>query len=152
MNGMKSESGTYALILQSGLAETIKVGRWGKLTLKTGYYIYIGSAFGPGGVRARVLRHCRLNKRKHWHLDYLRRYVTPLGAWCSYEPSQIEHQWATVVARMDGSNPIKGFGCSDCTCYSHFFFLATEPDFEVFSAGANSRPEVWSYQSLGVSE
>jgi len=45
-----------------------------KLDLLPGYYIYIGSAFGPGGVRARMLRHLRADKPKHWHIDYLREF------------------------------------------------------------------------------
>ncbi|MFQ5579314.1 MAG: DUF123 domain-containing protein [Nitrospiria bacterium] len=54
---MKSEPGTYALILQSRSEARGQVGRLGQINLKPGYYIYVGSAFGPGGVQARVSRH-----------------------------------------------------------------------------------------------
>jgi Uri superfamily endonuclease len=130
---LKSQPGTYVLILQSHSNETIQIGRWGKFTLQPGYYIYVGSAFGPGGVRARVFRHLRVDKPKHWHADYLREFVTPLEAWVSYATDPLEHQWAQTFYKMDGMTPIQGFGCSDCKCYSHLFQTLTEPDFAFFS-------------------
>ena len=45
--------------------------RFGKLTLAAGQYAYVGSAHGPGGLRARVGRHLRAEKPLHWHIDYL---------------------------------------------------------------------------------
>jgi Uri superfamily endonuclease len=74
IDSLREGAGTYALILRSHSKATTQVGRWGRINLETGYYIYIGSAFGPGGVRARVSRHFRKEKRKHWHIDYLRKY------------------------------------------------------------------------------
>jgi Uri superfamily endonuclease len=62
---MKSDPGTYALILQYDSKASTQIGRWRQIDLEPGYYIYIGSAFGPGGVRARVSRHCRGDKPKH---------------------------------------------------------------------------------------
>jgi len=82
---LKPEPGTYALIYQSISKAQIQVGRLGQIELLPGYYIYIGSAFGPGGVRARVNRHFRMDNRVYWHIDYLREYPTPLDAWISYE-------------------------------------------------------------------
>jgi Uri superfamily endonuclease len=125
---MKPDPGTYALILQSDSTETIQVGRWGGLELQPGYYIYVGSAFGPGGVRARVSRHLRREVRKHWHIDYLREYVTPVEAWVSYEAEHLEHEWAGVLFGRPEMTPIQGFGCSDCQCYSHLFFSMDTPE------------------------
>ena len=51
--------GTYALILRASTAQTIQIGRLGDLVMQPGYYIYVGSAFGPGGLAARVGRHLR---------------------------------------------------------------------------------------------
>ena len=82
---MKPDPGTYALILQCDLNDRVQIGRLGEIELRPGYYIYVGSAFGPGGVKARVERHWRTDKRKHWHIDYLREHVTPVEAWISYE-------------------------------------------------------------------
>jgi Uri superfamily endonuclease len=125
---VKSESGTYALILQSYSTGKVQIGRLGQIELVPGYYIYVGSAFGPGGVRARVSRHWRMDKPKHWHIDYLREFVTPLFAWVSYEPEQLEHQWAQLFHDMSEVNSIQGFGCSDCNCYSHLFHTVVVPE------------------------
>lgn len=51
---MQAKSGTYILILSSPARSTIDVGRLGRMTLAHGYYLYVGSAFGPGGLRARI--------------------------------------------------------------------------------------------------
>lgn len=125
---MKADPGTYAFLLQSHLIETIQVGRWGQLALQPGYYLYVGSAFGPGGVRARVSRHLRMDKRKHWHIDYLREHITPVDIWVSYEAKHLEHEWAGILFKRPATTPIQGFGCSDCRCYSHLFFTPEMPD------------------------
>jgi len=119
---MKSDPGTYALILQSHSNETIQIGRWGQLNLQPGHYIYIGSASRPGGVQARVSRHLHKNKRKHWHIDYLREHITPLEVWISYAAEYLEHEWVGILSEISELIPIQGFGCSDCRCFSHLFF------------------------------
>jgi Uri superfamily endonuclease len=113
----------------------VQIGRWREIEILPGYYIYIGSAFGPGGVRARVLRHLRRDKPKHWHIDYLREFVIPLAAWIRYETTRLEHKWAQVFICMRETTPIRGFGCSDCKCYSHLFHSLTKPDSAWFDEG-----------------
>lgn len=122
---MKPEAGTYALLLHNHTTARVLIGRWREIDIKPGSYIYIGSAFGPGGVQARVSRHCRTDKPKHWHIDTLRDYMTPAGVWVSYVTERLEHQWAQMLLDMDEIIPIPGFGCSDCKCYSHLFHTAT---------------------------
>jgi Uri superfamily endonuclease len=125
---VQSEPGTYALILQSYSTGKVQIGRLGQIELVPGYYIYVGSAFGPGGVRARVSRHLRVDKSKQWHIDYLREFVTPLSVWVSYELERLEHQWAQLFHDMSEVNSIQGFGCSDCKCYSHLFHTVVAPE------------------------
>jgi Uri superfamily endonuclease len=125
---VKSEPGTYALILQNRSTGKVQIGRLGQIELVPGYYIYVGSAFGPGGVRARVSRHWRADKPKHWHIDHLREFVPPLSAWVSYKPEQLEHQWAQRLYETSEMEAIQGFGCSDCKCYSHLFYTAVAPE------------------------
>ena len=129
---MNPDPGTYVLILQCRSEATIEVGKWGQLKLGRGYYIYVGSAFGPGCVRARVKRHFRSNKPTRWHIDYLREFAEPICAWCSHNPSRLEHLWAQIFSNMANFRSIKGFGCSDCHCYSHLFFTHDEPRFSLF--------------------
>jgi len=63
--------GTYALLLYSASDAEIRVGRLGHMRLQSGFYVYVGSALGPGGVRARVRHHLLDSPRPHWHIDYL---------------------------------------------------------------------------------
>jgi Uri superfamily endonuclease len=124
---MESRPGTYALVLKSTSSLQVEIGRWGTLQVKPGYYIYIGSAFGPGGVLSRVSRHCRENKPKRWHIDYLREHSTPVACWYSYDPKHLEHLWANCFAGVDSLFAIDGFGCSDCQCRSHLFLSENVP-------------------------
>lgn len=135
---VRSEPGTYALLLQSNLTDEIGVGRWRSLRIELGYYLYVGSAFGPGGVRARVTRHFRRQKRNHWHIDYLREAIEPVCAWFSYEPLRLEHRWARALAQRRDITCIKGFGCSDCGCASHLFAMSTMPDCAELSSALGS--------------
>jgi Uri superfamily endonuclease len=129
---MQSLPGTYALVLENLKAAKIVIGRWGHLCLEPGYYIYIGSAFGPGGVRARISRHCRREKSKRWHIDYLRESVEPVAIWYSHEPERLEHRWAQTMAGMPGMRPVSGFGSSDCRCHSHLFYTVATPELDRF--------------------
>jgi Uri superfamily endonuclease len=141
---MKSQSGTYALILRSHSIAKIQVGRWGQFDIGPGYYVYVGSAFGPGGVRARILRHCRKSKPKHWHIDYLRKFLRPISTWCSYDNDHLEHRWAQAFAHMASLSSVQGFGCSDCRCHSHLFNASNAPDFALFSDVVGGKVELWS--------
>ena len=46
-----------------------------------GFYLYCGSAKGPGGLAARLARHMRHGKAIRWHVDVLTEAGTVLGAW-----------------------------------------------------------------------
>lgn len=125
---LRALPGTYAMWFRCESTATVTVGRRGRLGLVPGHYIYIGSAFGPGGIKARVARHCRQRKPKRWHIDYIRPYLTPLGVWYSHSPEHLEHVWANALADTLGSVPIDGFGCSDCRCRAHLFWSEHAPD------------------------
>jgi Uri superfamily endonuclease len=130
---MKPNPGSYVLVLRSRTSSNTQIGRWGRLDIQPGYYIYVGSAFGPGGVLARVSRHCRENKSKRWHIDYLREWVSPFSVWCSYDSVHLEHRWAQALAKLPELTSIKGFGCSDCNCESHLFFTTRKPVLRTFT-------------------
>ena len=61
--------GIYQLHLLVGKPVTIAVGKLGEIEFAAGEYVYTGSAMG--GLRARLARHCRFEKKLHWHIDYL---------------------------------------------------------------------------------
>ena len=124
---LKPAAGTYAIILRSHTKKAIRVGQWGMLRMKKGFYIYVGSAFGPGGLRARVLRHCLAIKPIHWHIDYLRSSVCPIEVIYSHDAVKLEHQWARGLMEMRRATSILGFGSSDCKCEAHLFFTPDLP-------------------------
>ena len=125
---MQARPGTYALILTASAERWIEIGKLGKFLIQPGYYVYAGSAFGPGGLKARIAHHTRISQRPHWHIDYLR-LVLPLDeVWYSYESARYEHQWADAFRHLKGATqPIAGFGASDCRCKSHLLFFPTRP-------------------------
>lgn len=125
---LPSGPGTYILVFRCRAARRIDVGRLGRMALRPGYYLYVGSAFGPGGLRARVMRHCRMEKPRRWHIDYLRPSVETIEVWFSQNPERMEHSWADLLAR-DGllTTPLHGFGSGDCRCRSHLFFSSLRP-------------------------
>jgi len=118
---LESRSGTYVLALRCRACAEVEVGRIGRLYLQRGIYLYTGSAFGPGGVAARVSRHCRRAKPRRWHLDYLDEHLAPWGIWYSYAGEHLEHQWAASLMGIPEFSPVPRFGCSDCRCKSHLF-------------------------------
>jgi Uri superfamily endonuclease len=136
---MDSRPGTYALILSALRPFSILIGRLGRLSGGCGFYVYVGSAFGPGGLLARVTRHCREVKPLHWHIDYLRQAVSLVETWYTTDALSREHAWARVFLDMPGAAvPAPGFGASDCRCRAHLFYLGTAPDFETYRRGLES--------------
>ncbi len=133
-NNIASGTGTYALILQAGHEDTICIGRLGQLHLIPGFYVYVGSAFGPGGLAARIEHHRKLSYRPHWHIDYIRPFVRVCDVWFSYDPARREHTWAaTINGLSDLSVPLRGFGSSDCGCAAHLFYTPLVPEFRSFT-------------------
>jgi Uri superfamily endonuclease len=130
---MERDPGTYALVLRSSTRQRVRVGSLGELRVRPGFYVYVGSAFGPGGVRARVRRHSRGGRRAHWHVDHLRRIVDVDEVWYSHDPARREHAWAALLETAPGASvPLPRFGASDCACDSHLFFFETSPSLSRF--------------------
>lgn len=126
-------SGTYLLLLEAIRGTRVQVGRWGELEVVPGWYAYIGSAFGPGGVVARCRHHRKPAQRPHWHIDYLRKACELREIWFSYDRLRREHQWAgLLLAGIGEGEAIAGFGVSDCGCHSHLFRFAHPPSMPRF--------------------
>jgi len=131
---VKSAPGTYALVLVSSVPAPIRVGKLGSLQLQPGFYVYVGSAHGPGGLRARLAHHLEPTGRLHWHVDYLRAHMTPLEVWFCYDRTPWECRWANCLSLQRGASmPVAGFGASDCLCGSHLFFFRTQPSRATFA-------------------
>ena len=131
---MSNAPGTYALILHASQAlPPITIGKLGKLPITPGYYVYIGSAFGSGGVRARVAHHCRTSHKPRWHIDYLRAQLELIEIWYTHDPRPREAEWVTYLQAMAGVfQPMRGFGASDSRHTSHLFHSNKRPTVELF--------------------
>ena len=94
--------------------------------LSKGIYAYVGSAYGPGGIRARCLRHFSRNKARHWHVDWLTANCESLNAFGwpgGKECDLVRH----LLSLRNTSVAIIGFGNSDCQlCPSHLLRLEKE--------------------------
>ncbi len=120
--------GTYILWLFLHNFKRIQVGSLGTFDFMAGYYAYIGSALGPGGLAARLKRHFTRDKPLRWHIDYLTVQLKPFGAWYINDQKRWEHLWANAFqVNSETLMPVKGFGATDCGCPSHLFFFDTEP-------------------------
>ncbi len=118
--GLVAVAGAYALILD--VADTLSLNRPRHAchALSAGWYIYAGSAHGPGGIRARLARHMLQDKPVHWHVDQV---TTRKGIriWAASLPNRTECGLVSDLSasgRFVATHP--GFGSSDCKqCAAH---------------------------------
>jgi Uri superfamily endonuclease len=130
---LPATAGTYALKLQIGQEQIIQIGSLGRFALNTGYYLYLGSAFGPGGLRGRLTHHLHPVNRPCWHIDYLRSAAQVTEIWYTLDPHRREHQWALAAGNLPASViPLAGFGASDCRCVAHLFYYPIPPCWDDF--------------------
>jgi Uri superfamily endonuclease len=128
MDALPKSPGTYLLVLYLIRNMQIEVGRLTTRDFKRGWYAYVGSAFGPGGLAARLRRHLKREKKNHWHIDYLRASAWIKEIWVSTELHSLEHQWALVMKNSPWVvYSVAAFGSSDCRCSSHLFYLKKHP-------------------------
>lgn len=130
MISLQVQRGVYVLVLSVGKNSAIKVGALGKLFFKKGKYAYIGSA--QSGLENRVKRHLSKRKRKFWHIDYILsgNKANVLCVYSKESPKSEECRIASLLSRKYAF--IDGFGCSDCKCPSHLFFLGNLGPKELF--------------------
>jgi len=127
------QPGTYALILANDSVQVVTVGRLGTLELQPGWFVYVGSAQGPGGLAARVGRHIQIEKKRRWHIDYVRPQVELREVWFTHGSEKVECQWAQKMAQMPKAElRYQRFGASDCSCAAHLIWLPRRPSFAAF--------------------
>jgi len=114
------DSGVYVIEVYLPHWQDIRVGRLGILALEAGVYLYVGSA--RRALRARLARHTRPSKPRHWHIDYLTAcaHLKRAVVW-EWEPGR-ECRIAGALRSMDEITvPVRDFGASDCRCGGHLF-------------------------------
>jgi len=110
--------GVYVLLIELKTDKEIEIGKLGKLFFKKGFYAYVGSALN--NLEKRIQRHLSLEKKMHWHVDYLLNYANITDVFYKETNEKIECNVARKLAR--NLKGINGFGCSDCNCQSHLFY------------------------------
>lgn len=139
---LPEEKGTYVLIAQVSQLKRLDIGRLGEFDIVPGFYAYVGSAFGSGGLRARLGHHLKSTAEPHWHIDYLLRSATPTEVWFTTFNQKLEHHWADLMEGAPGFRvPIPRFGSSDYhrSRASHLFYSKRQPSFRWFQDQMNER-------------
>jgi len=130
----RGSPGTYILIMHLASSQNVAVGSLGEAAYDGGWYLYVGSALR--GLKARLARHARSEKRIHWHIDYLLEAASLVEVWCHIGNERLECEWAHVLGRVDSLEPSAvAFGASDCRCRTHLFRADERPDPHAFVAG-----------------
>lgn len=111
--------GIYILLIWMSGNKKIRIGELGVLKFPGGLYAYVGSA--QGNLEKRLERHIRREKKKFWHIDYLLENAKILEAYIKRAPKKQECETAKLLGEI--FKPVPKFGCSDCNCGSHLFFL-----------------------------
>lgn len=110
-----TEKGAYALHLYMANPKYLQIGRLGRFAFPAGEYFYLGSALGPGGLKARISRHVRGDGHPHWHIDYLRKHADLIGYYSVNIELRQECLWSKTLASLpEASIPVPYFGASDC--------------------------------------
>ena len=115
----RSLRGSYILLLELSEPKKIVVGKRGEIEFPKGNYAYVGSALN--GLKARILRHLRDEKKLFWHIDYLTKCTNIKEIF--YNPTQEKDECKLANLLATEFVAIKNFGASDCRCHSHLFFI-----------------------------
>src|SRR5512135_1341930 len=132
---LPDDKGTYVLIAAVPQMKRVKVGQLGQVDIVPGFYAYVGSAFGAGGLAARIGHHLESTVAPHWHIDYLLQVAQPLEVWYTIAHRKLEHHWADLLEQAHQFRiPIPRFGSSDYhgSRSSHLFYLKRRPAFVWF--------------------
>ena len=124
------EKGTYLLLVQVEDNPIIHATKK-KWMFEKGIYAYIGSARNIGGLRVRIGRHLKQDKKMYWHIDYLlaNSYVEIIGAIFTISKKNLECEVVkTLIKEGIGAPYAKRFGSSDCKkgCTSHIIKLSND--------------------------
>ncbi len=119
-----AEKGAYILALELSEPTELTSKKLAGLVLEPGWYLYAGSAKGPGGLRARLQRHLQTEKKMHWHIDQLTTTASKLQALAVQGGDECDLV-AKLLERPEIETAAPGFGSTDCQrCLSHLLALA----------------------------
>jgi sugar fermentation stimulation protein A len=118
------DRGSYLLILELREGRKIEIGKLGRISLRKGFYVYVGSAMS--NLSKRMERHRHLRKKHHWHIDELRAVAEFHSVLAIRSSTRLECEIADALSGISGW-ALPGFGCTDCTCETHLFGFENSP-------------------------
>ncbi|MFW9855384.1 MAG: DUF123 domain-containing protein [Candidatus Thorarchaeota archaeon] len=146
---VKNIRGIYIVIMTLH-NDTFIQARKRKWQLRTGTYLYFGSARGQTStsLNHRIARHVRQSKKCFWHIDYLTTSpcIEIVDIWYTFDPDVTE---CSLLRRIYGDLTfgviINGFGSSDCPnkCQGHLLFLPSEVLFSLNRRFSSSGLQQW---------
>ncbi|MGE0014995.1 MAG: DUF123 domain-containing protein [Candidatus Methanomethylophilaceae archaeon] len=123
-NRPERRKGTYALFVTLTEDMWLSVGSLGTILFEAGEYCYAGSAMN--GLEQRIRRHLAHEKKMRWHIDRLTTVASDIEAYGAEYPCSVAECGIAKAASSMGFVPVaRGFGSSDCGCFSH---LLSVPD------------------------
>lgn len=133
------DPGAYALLVRLHAPWTAGLPRLTGQTLAPDRYVYCGSAYGPGGLRARIARHLRRRKAIRWHVDQLTAAGEVAGV--AVHVGGRECDLVAGFLARGATVPLSGFGSSDCRrCRAHLLALPDGPSIFLRDAVVNLGP------------
>ncbi len=124
--GTIQKAGIYNLIIKLSKKKEIKIGRLGTFIFPKGFYVYTGSA--QNGLEKRIDRHLSINKKFHWHIDYLLSYAKIIQvlryAGVKKDECKLNH---LIAQSSDATLVVNKFGSSDCNCVTHLYYFKNSP-------------------------
>jgi Uri superfamily endonuclease len=122
--GASPAPGAYALLIELRRVVHVQIGRQ-NLSFAPGWYVYAGSARGPGGLRGRIGRHLRRDKTMHWHVDHLTAQAMIVAI--AVEDGRECEIVAALLRSGTFRSSAAGFGSSDCPlCTAHLLEVRCE--------------------------
>jgi Uri superfamily endonuclease len=117
------DSRIYSLIVKLDKNQKIKIGKLGRINFKKGFYIYTGSALN--GLRKRIERYRKKQKKLLWHMDYLlaNKNAKIVEVFIIKTNKKLECRLNKVISTLSNAISIMGFGCSDCGCDTHLYYF-----------------------------
>lgn len=101
--------------------DELPIGKLGRFTFRKGLYVYVGSA--KRHIKKRIERHLKIDKKQHWHFDYLRPHVEIIDVKTFSNEEGECGLFHKLKEEYNGKIVVKKFGSSDCQCMSHLFYV-----------------------------
>lgn len=135
------------MVLEVDRDTEIEIGALGGIHFEEGYYCYVGSAFGPGGIK-RVLNHIKIlegeKDRNRWHIDYLNSNQNVSAHKIFLTSEKVE---CDISQNID-AEPVLDFGSSDCKCSSHLKYGDGEDLLTEIESGFENSVDSYSTYSV----